>query len=62
MDPKQTSCEFCNKELPESSLLIHIGTTKNCKNYYGKRFEEMKKEKNKERIKAWRKSNGKKEL
>ena len=45
MDPKLTSCESCNKELLESSLLKHIGTRKDCKAYYGTRYDDMKKEK-----------------
>ena len=62
MDPKLTSCESCNKELLESSLLKHIGTRKDCKAYYGRRYDDMKKEKINERKRTWRKVKGKKEL
>jgi hypothetical protein len=62
MDSKNISCEFCKKEVPKSSLLLHIGKSYNCKAHYGKRFENLKKKKNKERKKLWRKSHGKEEL
>ena len=62
MDLNQISCEFCKRELPASSLLLHIGKSPKCRAHYGKRYDDLKKEKNKERKKLWRKSNGKKEL
>ena len=60
MNSKQISCESCEKELNESSLVLHIGKKASSKEYYGKRFDELKK--NRERKKIWRKTNGKKEL
>lgn len=62
MDLEQTLCESCKKSLPKKSLILHIGKSKDCKTYYGKRYDDLKKEKNKERVKLWRKTNGKKEL
>ena len=62
MDLKQISCEFCKKNLYEKSLLLHISKSKNCKAYYGKRYDDLKKEKNKEKKQLWRKVNGKNEL
>ena len=62
MDLEQIPCESCKKALPKKSLILHIGKSKDCKIYYGKRYDDLKKEKNKERVKLWRKTNGKKEL
>ena len=56
------SCEFCKKEVKQTSLLLHIGRTVNCRAYYGERFDEKKKEKNKTRKRKWRNVNGKREL
>ena len=55
-------CEFCKKKFTESTILKHIGTSPDCKSYYGSRFIEMKKTKSKEKIKKWRESNKEKEL
>ena len=41
------SCEFCKEKCMPSKLLRHIGTKKSCKEHYGSKFEEMKKEKKK---------------
>ena len=43
-------CEFCNKTLSESTLLRHIAKSKSCKSFYGPRFNEMKKEKGREKV------------
>ena len=62
MDSKQVLCDHCKKKLHESLLLLHIGKSKTCKAHYGKRYEDLKKKKDRERKQLWRKANGKKEL
>ena len=57
-----TLCEFCKKELDESSLLLHIGKTEKCRKYYGQRYDDLKKEKNRKRKEKWRKNNGQTDL
>lgn len=42
-------CENCKKLWDPDSLLKHIGRNEKCKSFYGLRFEEMKKERNRER-------------
>ena len=57
MDSKQVveiNCEFCNKSLPQSSLLRHVGQSRECENYYGPRFMEMKKEKGRKKVQKHR--------
>lgn len=39
------TCESCNKNFDQATLLKHIGKKVECKKYYGPRFMEMKKEK-----------------
>ena len=44
--PSQTAefqCEGCGKSLNIDSFLKHVGRAKKCKNYYGERYEKMKK-------------------
>ena len=40
---EEESCENCKKRYPKSSILKHIGKNKECKTFYGPRFNEMKK-------------------
>ena len=42
------TCENCKKEFPAKSLLIHIAKRKDCKAYYGIRYNVMKEENQKE--------------
>ena len=56
---KTVSCDYCSKELPESSILKHIGNSQACKVHYGPRFDKMKRKKNINKIKKWRKEKGK---
>ena len=42
-------CENCKKLWDPDSLLKHIGNNEKCKSFYGPRFEEMKRESNRER-------------
>ena len=56
---KTVSCDYCSKELPESSILKHIGNSQACKVHYGPRFDRMKRKKNINKIKKWRKEKGK---
>ena len=42
---KTVSCDYCSKELPESSILKHIGNSQACKVHYGPRFDRMKRKK-----------------
>ena len=50
-DVEKVSCEFCKKKFVPSTILIHIGMNKSCKEHYGSKFEEMKKEKKKKNSK-----------
>ena len=65
-DVEKVSCDFCKEKYLPSKILMHIGVKKSCKEHYGSKFEEMKKEKlkaknkeyynlNQEKIKAYRK-------
>ena len=40
----EMECEKCKKNLTRKSLLKHISHHKECKEFYGSRFEDMKKE------------------
>jgi hypothetical protein len=51
-DVDKVSCEFCKEKCMTSKLLRHIGMKKSCKEHYRSKFEEMKKEKKKEKNKA----------
>ena len=62
MDLKLVPCDFCGKEVSKSSLLLHIGKSEDCKVFYGKKYDELKKEKNRKRMKLWREKNGKKRV
>ena len=46
----QVNCENCNENFDQQTLLKHIAKKVECKNYYGQRFIEMKKEKNRNRV------------
>ena len=52
------SCENCGKEFIETSLANHISHRPDCKTFYGPRLEEMKKKRNQERVRKFRKKNG----
>ena len=53
----EVSCEFCKKELKESTILKHIVQNKACKVHYGpEKLQTMKKEKEKLRKKKYRQS------
>ena len=39
----EIQCEGCGKSLNIDSFLKHVGRAKKCKNYYGERYEKMKK-------------------
>ena len=38
----EEQCESCKKTLDKAKLLKHIGNSKNCKSYYGSRFNFLK--------------------
>ena len=42
LDFRQYSCESCSKKFQRSSLLRHISHSKNCRSFYGNRFDQMK--------------------
>ena len=44
---KELECENCKKSFKRKSLLKHISHRKDCKEFYGSRFEHMKKEQTK---------------
>ena len=48
------SCEFCKEKFWSSSISIHIGMNKSCKEHYGSKFDEMKKERKKGRMQLYR--------
>ena len=49
-DNLEVSCESCKKSLTQSTILRHIGNTPTCKEYYGERFTEMKREKTRNKV------------
>ena len=51
-DDFQRECEFCKKHWDSASLLKHIGNSKDCKSFYGSRFELLKKDHRRQR-KQW---------
>ena len=55
---KQVSCEYCKKKLSETTILRHIGQSEACKNHYGPRFDEQKRNKNRERVEKYRQQKG----
>ena len=44
-------CENCGETKPKSSILIHIAKKKECLDFYGPKFLEMKSEKNRKKVK-----------
>ena len=60
---KRDTCEYCNKKVSDTTILRHISQSKDCKSYYGPRFDQQKRDDNKERVRKFRKQHGtKKEL
>ena len=53
----ETICECCEKPMPQSRLLRHIGKKEECQLFYGSRFQEMKKEKGRIKVQLHRKKN-----
>ena len=51
---EEESCENCEEIYPTSSMLKHIGKNKECKEFYGQRFHEMKKQQATDRKARWR--------
>ena len=47
---KQDSCEYCKKKLSDTTILRHIAKSEDCKNHYGTRFDEQKKDDNRKRV------------
>ena len=43
------NCDLCKKSFSKEAILKHIGKNKACKEFYGPRFKEMKKEKERNR-------------
>ena len=43
-------CENCKRIFVETTLLRHIGKAEACKSFYGHKFEEMKKEKGRQKV------------
>ena len=50
-------CECCKKPFSNSTLLRHIGQREACKEFYGPRFKDMKKEKGRKKVFRHRKKN-----
>ena len=48
------SCDYCEKKYTTQSLLKHIGRNEDCKTYYGSRFDELKRERDRKRKKTER--------
>ena len=49
------SCEFCKKELEESTILKHIAQNEACKSHYGpEKLQKMKRNKEKLRKRQYR--------
>ena len=54
-------CECCLKPFKSARARnTHIGKIKECKDFYGVRFEQMRKDNKREQVKAWRKKTGNK--
>ena len=51
-------CENCGKNLTQSTILKHIVQMKECKAFYGPRYEEMKRKKNRNKVRKHRKKVG----
>ena len=60
-ETKAINCESCTKSYTQSTLLRHIARSDTCKSYYGPRFLEMKKEKNRNKVYKHRRNMTKKE-
>ena len=54
-------CEQCGKSWEPKTLLRHIGQNKECRKFYGARFDEMKRKKHKETMQRSREKKGTKE-
>ena len=55
---EQIPCDHCKKNFTSETLLKHIGHSDDCKDFYGVRFDDMKKEENRKRVALFRKKNG----
>ena len=55
---EKISCECCEKNLIRSALLKHISHTIECKMFYGQRFEDMKRKKNRQKMRKYRQKVG----
>ena len=55
------TCENCGTTKPRSSILRHIAHVKECLDFYGPRFQEMKSEKNRHKVKIFRQKHGNEE-
>lgn len=53
-DQNKVSCDYCEKNYTKQSLLKHIGKNEDCKTHYGARFDELKRERDRERKKVER--------
>ena len=57
-NPLQIQCEACSKSFPERSILKHIGCTNSCKEFYGPKFDALKKQKNRKKVQRYRAKEG----
>ena len=55
---EDVKCEFCKKSFIQKTILRHIGQTTLCKEYYGPRFTQMKKDQAKKRLDKYRQNIG----
>lgn len=46
-------CQFCKKQCEPNTILKHIGNVKNCKSFYGEKFEVFKKEQKRLTLKSY---------
>ena len=60
-EESQVFCEQCGKSWEPKTLLRHIGQNKECRKFYGARFDEMKRKKHKETMQRSREKKGTKE-
>ena len=50
------SCEYCKKSFEPGSFLKHVGKSKDCKFFYGTRFDDMKRDHRRQRKRLQRKA------
>ena len=59
-EKSEVLCENCLEPFLPTTILKHIGHVQECKTFYGPRFMEMKKQKNKEKVQKFQARHGRK--